>query len=348
MTRKLNVNFIDFKVNTNAIFGSLREDKDFADVTLACEDGQQVDAHKVILAATSPFFQNLLKRNKHPHPLIYMRNVSSEDLLAVLDFLYFGEANLAEQNLQSFLTLSEELQLKGLSGQTLDKIFDDLDEAKVQSKSEEAESGNYAAEILSQSSNEFHLIKVEPDNKEANEKDPFSKDSDEENIKFMMEKTQNFMSNGKGKTLSFICKPCGKEGRRKIIEKHIIVQHLAIPCNLCRKKFMSQNDMNSHRQKHHSNLSKSQQEHEEKLKSMMTKSQNLIPNGRKQKVFAHSCKVCGKEGNGKTVKDHIELLHMEKVSLNCNFCEQAFSSRSAVKLHNERHQTSVAKLESTY
>jgi len=28
----------------------LKEDNNFADVTLACEDGQQVEAHKVILA----------------------------------------------------------------------------------------------------------------------------------------------------------------------------------------------------------------------------------------------------------------------------------------------------------
>ena len=31
-------------------FGNLKEDNNFADVTLACEDGQQVEAHKVILA----------------------------------------------------------------------------------------------------------------------------------------------------------------------------------------------------------------------------------------------------------------------------------------------------------
>ena len=82
----------------------MKEDNNFADVTLACEDGQQVNAHKMILAATSTFFQNLLRRNKHAHPLIFMRNVSSEDLLAVLDFLYHGEANIGEENLESFLT----------------------------------------------------------------------------------------------------------------------------------------------------------------------------------------------------------------------------------------------------
>ena len=68
MSEKLCLKWNDFQENVNAAFGNLREDTEFSDVTLACEDGQQLEAHKVILAASSPFFQNLLKRNKHPHP----------------------------------------------------------------------------------------------------------------------------------------------------------------------------------------------------------------------------------------------------------------------------------------
>ena len=37
-------------------FGLLREEKDFADVTLVTEDNQEVEAYKVILAALSPYF----------------------------------------------------------------------------------------------------------------------------------------------------------------------------------------------------------------------------------------------------------------------------------------------------
>ena len=83
MTEKLCLQWNDFRDNVNCAFRSLREDPDFADVTLACEDGKQVEAHKVILAASSPFFQNLLRRNKHPYPLIYMRRIKSEDLEAI-------------------------------------------------------------------------------------------------------------------------------------------------------------------------------------------------------------------------------------------------------------------------
>merc|ERR1712204_165275 len=113
---KLCLKWNDFQENAISAFGTLREDREFADVTLACEDGQQVEAHKVILASSSPFFRDLLRRNKHPHPLIYMTGLKSDDLVAMIDFLYVGEANVYQENLDSFLAVAEELQLKGLMG----------------------------------------------------------------------------------------------------------------------------------------------------------------------------------------------------------------------------------------
>ena len=55
-----------FQDSVNAAFGRLREDNDFTNVTLVCEDGQLMEAHKVILAASSPFFQSLLTKSSHP------------------------------------------------------------------------------------------------------------------------------------------------------------------------------------------------------------------------------------------------------------------------------------------
>ena len=106
----------DFQQNINTAFEALRKDVEFNDVTLACEDGIQVEAHKVVLAASSPFLHNLLKRNKHVHPLIYMRGLKFEDLVAIVDFLYYGEANIYQENLDTFLNIAEELELKGLNG----------------------------------------------------------------------------------------------------------------------------------------------------------------------------------------------------------------------------------------
>ena len=62
---KLCLQWNDFKENATSSFRELREDKDLTDVTLACEDGKQVEAHKILIAASSLFFMDILKRNKH-------------------------------------------------------------------------------------------------------------------------------------------------------------------------------------------------------------------------------------------------------------------------------------------
>ena len=113
---KLCLQWNDFKENVASSFAQLRANSDLTDITLACEDGQQIEAHKVILASSSPLFMDIFKRNKHPHPLIYMRGLKSENVLAIMDFLYFGEANVFQENLDIFLSLAEELKLKGLTG----------------------------------------------------------------------------------------------------------------------------------------------------------------------------------------------------------------------------------------
>ena len=50
MSEKLCLQWDNFKDNVLTSFTSLRAGNDFADVTLACEDGKQMEAHKVILA----------------------------------------------------------------------------------------------------------------------------------------------------------------------------------------------------------------------------------------------------------------------------------------------------------
>jgi len=105
----------DFESNISSAFRELRDDKDFFDVTLACEDDEQVSAHKVILSACSPFFRNILRRNQHQHPLLYLKGIKYSDLQSVLNFMYHGEVNVAQEELNVFLSIAEELKVKGLT-----------------------------------------------------------------------------------------------------------------------------------------------------------------------------------------------------------------------------------------
>jgi len=104
----------EFERNISGAFRELREDKDFFDVTLACDD-DQIQAHKVILSACSPFFRTILRRNRHEHPLLFLKGVKCVDLVSVLNFMYHGEVNVAQEELNSFLAVAEDLKVKGLT-----------------------------------------------------------------------------------------------------------------------------------------------------------------------------------------------------------------------------------------
>ena len=245
----------DFKDIVSTSFRSLRDDRDFADVTLACEDGKQMEAHKVILAFSSPVFKNLLQKNKHEHPLIYMRGASSDILIAILDFLYFGEANVPEESLDGFLALGAELRMKGL--------------------------------VLGAENKKGKKRKVTksdlPPKGSAPKTEPKTYSSSEQEL------------------------------------------HGGIPTNEAQNEGMgvgsAPNDLNEYTR-----------ELDLKVKSLMTKSQNTISKqGRQER--ADTCRVCGKEGQWVTIRDHIESKHLEGISLPCSLCDKTYKSRGSLKMH---------------
>ena len=255
MSEKLCLQWNDFKANTNSAFGRLRDDKEFTDVTLACEDGQQMEAHKVILAASSPFFETILQRNKHPHPLIYLKGFQSQDLLAILDFLYFGEANVYQENMDSFLAIAEELKLKGLTGQTTSDIMEQEKPSTEIPKPKESSRTSTIDNRYVQSH-----VDVEDTPTTVAITNQFSGDlaALDQKVKSMMERSQNMISNGKQadgtpkRATALICKVCGKEGAPNSMRHHIEANHLegiSIPCDYCGKIYSSRASLSDHKRK---------------------------------------------------------------------------------------------------
>ena len=246
-----------FHDNISSTFGSLREDTDFADVTLVCEDGQQVEAHKVILAASSTFFQNILKTIKHTHPLIYMKGMKTEYMLALLDFMYHGEANIYVDNLDSFLILAEDLNLKGISGiaQGIQTRLNTSDQQK------EVSTIKREMETTSDYSLTENVVQEKADDSENDDKRvvdlmdcKVSVGSDEldEKIKSMMS-LSGYVSSGRK---LWSCKVCRKEGHWTNIKNHIELSHfedISHPCNFCDKTFRTTNANRRHYNKDHKN-----------------------------------------------------------------------------------------------
>ena len=247
MSEKLCLQWNDFQENVKVAFRNLRGDETFTDMTLACEDGQQVEVHKVILAASSLFFKKLLERNKHLHPLIYMRGLKSEDLLAIIDFLYCGEAKVFQENLDSFLSIAEEFELQGLMGQTGEK--GNAANAKI-----EPEITKHVA-TAPKSVKQRDLIIDTGKNDTVALSTNFASNFEEleATVKPMMEKSKNLLANGRQKADK--CKVCGKEGKANAIKDHIEANHLegiVLPCNHCGITIRTRNGLRQHNAKNHS------------------------------------------------------------------------------------------------
>ena len=113
-TEKFRLKWNDFESNISTAFKELRADCELFDCTLSA-GGKKIQAHKLILSACSSFFRHVFKDNVHQHPLIYLRGVSSSDLMSVLDFMYHGEVRVCQSELNQFLALAEDLEIKGLT-----------------------------------------------------------------------------------------------------------------------------------------------------------------------------------------------------------------------------------------
>ena len=260
MSEKLCLQWNDFKDVVNTAFGNLRGDTDFIDVTLACEDGRQLKAHKVVLAAMSPFFQEILKRNQHPHPLIYLRGLKLDDLKAILDFLYCGEANVFQENLDSFLAIAEEFQLKGLMGHNNFGSIEDAEEKKSAPTNikpklfQDKTIPNPVGSDLPIHSGHMATNRIEGPLALAPTffVEGLSPEELSDKVKSLMNKTQNRTKNGAG--FIYTCKVCGKEGQSGDVQKHIEANHLegvSISCDMCDKEARSRRELTEHKRRYH-------------------------------------------------------------------------------------------------
>ncbi|CAL4157446.1 unnamed protein product [Meganyctiphanes norvegica] len=99
--------------NFAEVFSQLRVQEQLVDVTLLC-DGGSYPAHRLVLAACSPYFHQLFTRLPTQHPLVYLRDVKQAELEALLEFIYRGEVSVANSELTGLIKIAESLRIKGL------------------------------------------------------------------------------------------------------------------------------------------------------------------------------------------------------------------------------------------
>jgi len=279
----------DFESNITHSFQEIRDDKDLLDITLSC-GSRQIQAHKLMLSACSPFFRTVLKQNPHQHPLLYLKDVRFVDLQSVLTFMYNGEVNVAQEDLNSFLSTAEELQVKGLTQSSNQKALstnnlpqkesgpcrqfgksqssvDTLQLEHTVIKSEQQPVYNSES-----SEGNSQIVRLEEENYIDDGLDYGSYQMDDQNIENAYDGYENYPEasaetyKGRndwlsvhlvqvgGKYMCGLCKQFTHHGRQNVLD-HVEAKHFPSPeghtCNICNSVFKTTRALYRHNLQHH-------------------------------------------------------------------------------------------------
>ena len=174
-----------------------------------------------------------------------------------MDFLYFGEANVFQDNLDAFLTIAEELRLKGLTGGLeapgeLSSVKDIVEPPKEYTGDKRVHTNQQRGHLkpVKKDSN----LNQHSDGTLAVQNDyTISADLEQLNghIASMMEPTDKIGRLG-GKMVA--CKLCGKEGYKSEVASHIEAKHItgvSHSCDVCGKSIRSRDALRKHKSRNH-------------------------------------------------------------------------------------------------
>ena len=250
MSEKFSLKWNDFNHNVCKTFSSLRHQEEFYDVTLVSDDQQQFSAHKVVLSASSNYFKNILKNARNSSPFLCLEGIDSKELNFILDYIYQGEVQIHQEQLERFLDIAQRFKLEGLMEQ---KSSNGKTEYQQNQEPEEFEENSPVwtkvdpqIDIISQAELTKRIRRHDVENTTTVAKIDASNSTSVDEVE---EKVNELLVKNSDGTYG--CKHCGKSGAKlsrnmkNHIETHL--DGLSFSCSLCGKHFRSRNSLNSHR-----------------------------------------------------------------------------------------------------
>ena len=231
----------DFHSNLSSSFGLLRNENYLEDITLVTDDHHQIAAHKLVLSACSEYFRNVLSKNSHSHPMLCLDGVTKGDLINVIDYVYYGQVQIHQDNLDQFLQIAQKFQLQGLQH----SMDSSMKHENIKDNNEE------------KNQNEIVNLNYEVDQKQNNiiQKKEYLLLSDEFNS--MEELNQKIEESIVIKDGLKHCSFCEYQSKSNCHVKEHIELHfkLIFPCSMCDKSYTTRNNLRSHIARYHKNNS---------------------------------------------------------------------------------------------
>ncbi|KAK1131982.1 hypothetical protein K0M31_016124 [Melipona bicolor] len=114
--KTFNLTWNNHLANLSGLFEGLYKSGSLTDTTLACQGGM-LRAHRLVLAACSPYFERVFKEHYGEQPILILKGVAVEEMECLLDFMYRGSIDVAEEHLPSLIKTATDLEIRGLSGE---------------------------------------------------------------------------------------------------------------------------------------------------------------------------------------------------------------------------------------
>ena len=242
----------DFQQNITTTYSNLRKQEELFDVTLVTDDGKQYSSHKLVLASSSDFFQNIVhnSKNKQIDFLIYLAGVRSVELENILDYIYAGEVQLYQDDLDNFLDIAQKLKIKGLIGNDEERKSKIIEEEFIPEETVYQNQFQNVAKNEGYNENEEKSIVHSSINIIRKKRSGSNSTVNQSDIN-VKEILKNMISQVGEK---WKCNNCDKEAKTKgSIELHaeIHIEGLEFNCNKCDKTFRSRNQLAAHKSRFH-------------------------------------------------------------------------------------------------
>ena len=237
MSEKFNLKWNNFQANVSTSFQEIRKSQSLLDVTLVTDDLKEVKAHRLLLTVCSDFFKTILSDSK-PEPIIYLPGFHSTNMSLILDYIYNGEVQIYQDQLDSFLESAQKLKIQGL-------VFDN----------DENETEEYIENSCINNSFKPKIENLHPQEISTNTTfqlkcSPLKVVSVTNNFD-LIEKRKELISRDESGT--YTCIPCGKTGKdARNMNKHVEIhmEGLQYNCQLCDKVFRNKNMLYLHNKTH--------------------------------------------------------------------------------------------------